>query len=186
MTDSTKRPGPILPPRWAAVVALLLLVGACTETSAPTAPAGLPVLFLSAESYDLVVNALDDTDDGECNEAHCSLREAVQAVGTGQTIGFSVTGTIEIAETIELPALKVRIAGPGAEVLELDWVGGLGSLIRIPEGAEAIISGLALRGATGGAVRNTGSAQLVDMLIEGQGRGRLQRRRVGSRKDRDP
>ena len=45
---------------------------------------------------DLVVNTTDDTDDGTCSAAHCSLREALAAAGSDpgpDTIAFSIPTT---------------------------------------------------------------------------------------------
>ena len=55
-----------------------------TPTVTPTGPPGL------------VVNTTDDTDDGTCNAAHCSLREALAAAGSHpgpDTIAFNILTT---------------------------------------------------------------------------------------------
>jgi CSLREA domain-containing protein len=63
-------------------------IGAETPTSTPTVtPTGPP---------GLVVNTTDDTDDGTCNAAHCSLREALAAAGShpgSDTIAFNIPTT---------------------------------------------------------------------------------------------
>jgi CSLREA domain-containing protein len=64
----------------------------------------------------LIVNSADDADDGDCNAAHCSLREAINQANT-----MTMSGTIEIhfgiggggAQTIQplsaLPAINVPV-----------------------------------------------------------------------------
>ena len=43
--------------------------------------------------YDLIVNTADDLDDGTCSVAHCSLREALNAVGYEAVINFDIPGS---------------------------------------------------------------------------------------------
>lgn len=71
----------------------------------------------AASAATITVNALDDTDDGSCDMAHCSLREAINYATAGDTIYFSVTGTISLNST-ELNIDKdLNIQGPGASFL---------------------------------------------------------------------
>jgi CSLREA domain-containing protein len=44
-----------------------------------------------------VVDTLDDEDDGNCTVGDCSLREAIAAAAAGDTITFSVSGTISLS-----------------------------------------------------------------------------------------
>lgn len=45
----------------------------------------------------LTVNSDNDVNDGVCDNAHCSLREALNAAGVGDTITFSVDAVINLA-----------------------------------------------------------------------------------------
>ena len=60
----------------------------------PTSPVPLesgPRFDVTAGAGDLVVNSLDDVDDGTCDVTHCSLREAIAAAnsnGQADTITF--------------------------------------------------------------------------------------------------
>lgn len=70
-----------------------------------------------------LVNVNDDTDDGACNVAHCSLREAINAVNAipGQ-INFAPNVTGEIVILSFLPSINTSAAivnGPGANVLKI-------------------------------------------------------------------
>ena len=47
-----------------------------------------------AQGGSVIVNTLAEGDDGACNEANCTLREAVKYAPAGATITFSVTGII--------------------------------------------------------------------------------------------
>ena len=67
----------------------------------------------------LTVNTLLDENDGSCFDGDCSLRDAIQVAATGDTITFSVTGTI----VLTLGQLNVdkdlTISGPGIDSLTL-------------------------------------------------------------------
>lgn len=64
-----------------------------------------------------VVNTLTDHDDGCCDAVDCTLREAVKYSLGGETITFSVTGTITLTLG-EIPVdHDLTIAGPGASNL---------------------------------------------------------------------
>ncbi|MFZ5856640.1 MAG: choice-of-anchor Q domain-containing protein [Chloroflexota bacterium] len=58
-----------------------------------------------ARAAALVVNSLDDTDDGTCDGTHCSLREAINDAlnaATDDSITFSVNGTIRLSSTLPI------------------------------------------------------------------------------------
>src|SRR5437868_179332 len=59
-------------------------------------------------SFLFVVNSTDDHDDGICDGADCTLREAINAanaaIGTSDTIRFTVTGPINL--TSALPSIS--------------------------------------------------------------------------------
>lgn len=65
----------------------------------------------------LTVNTLVDENDGSCSDGDCSLRDAVQVAAAGDTIDFSVTGTITLTLNRILIAKNLTINGPGAENL---------------------------------------------------------------------
>src|SRR3982750_4883554 len=88
------------------VVLLSLLVGVLTPHS------------VLAAAY--VVTKTADTNDGVC-DADCSLREAIAAAASTDTIAFSVTGTITLDSSLkELVVDKsLTISGPGAAQLSI-------------------------------------------------------------------
>ncbi len=124
----------------------------------------------------IAVTSLDDTDDGSCTPAHCSLREALTAAnGTGGPHRIEIgAGTITLTSPLPPITGQLDLVGPGPASLTLDvnadetndrW--GL----RIAGAAVADISGLTIRGArvtgappfmeiTGGGVEVTGTASL--------------------------
>jgi CSLREA domain-containing protein len=63
----------------------------------------------------LTVNTEDDTDDGNCTIAHCSLREAINVsnarVGVTDTIAFNIPGAA-VSHTIKLSATLPSISDP--------------------------------------------------------------------------
>ena len=80
------------------------------------------VLTFSANAATFVVNTTDDTSDGACDAAHCSLREAITAANAapGQdVIEFSgivspyATSPVTIALTAVLPTISDTVIGHG-------------------------------------------------------------------------
>ena len=67
----------------------------------------------------LTVNKTQDTDDGSCDLADCSLREAIGAAGSGETIDFALTGTITLTSGQLLIDDDVVIEGPGCGDLSI-------------------------------------------------------------------
>ncbi len=59
-----------------------------------------------------VVNTLTDHDDGTCNAADCTLREAVKYAVAGTTISFNGTGTITLTGGDIAIAKNLTISGP--------------------------------------------------------------------------
>ncbi len=90
----------------------------------------IPLIFLTAvllivqthqttAANTRIVNTLDDSDDGLCDSTHCSLREAIHYTAPGDTIDFSVTGTIELDGTQLIIDKSLTIAGPGEALLTI-------------------------------------------------------------------
>ena len=127
----------------------------------------LTVLFSVSQTHaqgaSIVVNTLAEGDDGVCNAANCTLREAVKYAPAGATITFSVTGTIEMKDPAISIAKDLTIIGPGAGSLTLSGNGNDGvnftsaSLFGISSGIVGI-SGLTLRDGTGATSENLGGA----------------------------
>jgi len=76
-----------------------------------------PLQSVSAATQ--TVNTLDDTDDGICDATHCSLREAIHYATAGDTIDFSVTGTLMLSGTELSIDKSLTIAGPGENLLTI-------------------------------------------------------------------
>jgi CSLREA domain-containing protein len=82
-----------------------------TPTSTPTAtPTNTPT---PAPAVTFTVNSTNDVDDGPCNVAHCSLREAIKLANTNpskDTIAFSVgSGAISIKPGSGLPVISYPV-----------------------------------------------------------------------------
>jgi CSLREA domain-containing protein len=78
----------------------------------------LTVLFSVSQAHaqggSIVVNTLADGDDTACNEANCTLREAVKYAPAGSTISFSVTGIITLTSGEIIIAKSLTITGPAS------------------------------------------------------------------------
>jgi predicted outer membrane repeat protein len=133
----------------------------------------------------ITVNTLIDELDGNLFDGDISLRDAIAAAPSGETIDFSITGTIELSLG-ELPIRKeLRVKGPGARLLTidaghgLDGVGGTLDGFRIfnvdndaEERIAVEISGLTLTGGdapgpAGGAIRNLENLKIVRSTVSG-------------------
>ncbi|MDP1546375.1 MAG: Ig-like domain-containing protein [Anaerolineales bacterium] len=80
--------------RFLSVLSLAVMLALTATGVAPVAP---------ARAAALIVNSLNDVDDGTCNGTHCSLREAIDEANTlssDDTITFSVSGTIPLASIL--------------------------------------------------------------------------------------
>lgn len=128
---------------------------------------------------DLVVDSGDDVDDGACDAAHCSLREAIMAsnaAATLDTISFALPepGPFVISPTSPLPPITSAVidglsqpgaapVGGGASVLvELDGSGagvGADGLVLVGTGVE--VRGLSVYGFDGNGIVLSGATNSV-------------------------
>src|SRR5947208_760126 len=86
----------------------------------------------TAEAATLTVNSADDHNDGVCNAADCTLREALNAANAGDTISFNIAGsgvhTINATSGFSI-AKAVTVDGTtqpgfsGAPLIELNGAG---------------------------------------------------------------
>ncbi|MEN8241350.1 MAG: sortase [Chloroflexota bacterium] len=97
----------------------------------------------TAHAATLTVNSLNDVDDGTCDAAHCSLREAIDNAVAGDTITFSVTGTITLTGGELLIDNDLTITGPGAD--QLDISGNNSSRVFYIIGGTVTISALTIQ-----------------------------------------
>ena len=98
--------------------------------------------LLPACAGTLVVTRLDDTNDGICDE-DCSLREAIAAAGSLDTITFAndVTGTSTLTLGDLVIDKKVTIAGPGRDTLAISG-GDTQRIFTITTSGDLTASGL--------------------------------------------
>ncbi|GAB4560155.1 MAG: hypothetical protein Kow0047_06610 [Anaerolineae bacterium] len=119
----------------------------------------------------LTVDTLIDEADGSCSDGDCSLRDAILVANAGDTIVFSVSGTI----TLTLGELTVgndlTISGPGAGNLTISG-NDASRVLYISEGTDVALSGLTIaRGRAsgdddnGGGIYNLGHLELSRCII---------------------
>lgn len=126
-----------------------------------------------AAAATLVVTKLDDADDGVCN-ADCSLREAIAAANTGDTVSFAVdvtgTSTLTMGDLVIDRALS--IVGPGQTALTISG-GDTQRIFTITSNGALTASGLTFAQGKGqyyaplgvdaaGVVLNSGSFAFTD------------------------
>lgn len=130
------------------------------------------------------VTTIADHDDGSCDAADCTLREAINASNartSSQSIPFNITFALGVTGTIPITVpntglnifLPVNIIGPGARNLTLSG-GGTARIFNIPSGAgSSKISGLTLTNGnasgsnSGGGILNGASLSLSDCTLSG-------------------
>lgn len=74
----------------------------------------------NAHAAGLVVNTLTDENDGSCMDGDCSLRDAIEVSGAGDTITFSASGQINLVLGELIINKDLTITGPGSSQLTID------------------------------------------------------------------
>ncbi|MCX7545751.1 CSLREA domain-containing protein [Marinicella gelatinilytica] len=107
------------------------------------------------------VNSLSDSDDGSCDNTHCSLREAINIANSEINPTFidfqsGLTGTIALTSQLDISGDDITIIGPGVDVITLSgqnsnrvlWISYFANNITV--------SGLTI--ANGNSINATGSS----------------------------
>ena len=130
---------------------LLMILGACGDVPAPSAPAAQPEPRFAAQPVKGVwtVTTLDDPAGGSCTSSSCSLRQAVAAAQPGERVVFksSVKGTVKLASSIQV-GKPLHVDGGGR--ITLDAQGNDIVLSVFSEGVD--VSGFTLTGGALGAI----------------------------------
>ncbi|MBL8063100.1 MAG: S-layer homology domain-containing protein [Anaerolineales bacterium] len=143
---------------------VILLLGLVILPAGPVRAAGL------------VVNTLTDENDGSCIDADCSLRDAIAVASPGDSITFSVTGTIILSMGELIVNKNLTITGPGSGQLTLDGNNAsriFNMPISNPISNTVIISGMTMtKGYAdpnmvcgGGAIANNAFLTMDDVII---------------------
>lgn len=113
------------------------------------------------------ITTIDDHNDGICNTADCTLREAITAANLrgGSLIGFApgVTGTIQLNSTLPSISSNIAFQGPGANLLTVRRNIGFYRIFTVNPGAVASFSGLTI--ANGDASGFTGGGIFSDHAV---------------------
>jgi CSLREA domain-containing protein len=130
----------------------------------------------AASNTTLLVNTTDDTDDGACNAAHCSLREAINAANTlsgPDAIKFTIssTATIMLSPNTQLPIITDRLTfhGNGQTIAANEVDAAADRVFEISSTAAVIMTQLTIRDghtASGGAgIHNLGDLTLIESTV---------------------
>jgi CSLREA domain-containing protein len=126
-----------------------------------------------------VVNTADDHNDGDCDAADCSLREAIAAANAlagEDRIEFSdgLTGEILLGSALPLISSNIDLAGPGANVLSIrrGAVPGNFRVLNFTSSSTfSTVSGLTIANgvgtSTGGGILNEGIVLLANVVVSG-------------------
>ncbi len=120
----------------------------------------------------LTVNTLADENDGSCSDGDCSLRDAIQVADVGDTINFSVSGTIVLNLGPLFIDKNLTINGPGPDSLTVDG-NHASQIFRVTAGSTAFI-GLTIANGfatgvinSGGGMYNSGTTLLMNVTFSG-------------------
>ena len=128
---------------------------------------------------DVLVTTVDDHNDGVCDAADCTLREAITVANAsaGRIIAFApgVTGTIQLAAALPSLNTNMAIQGPGANLLTVRRnIGGSYRIFNISAN-NVIISGLTIANgnspSNGGGISSTGGLTIANCTISGHTTG---------------
>jgi CSLREA domain-containing protein len=121
------------------------------------------------------VNSIADTTDGVCDATNCTLREALGAANSGDSIVFSslfaTPQTINLGSALPNIHADLTITGPGANLLTVRANASGFSVFSVNSGSVAI-SGLTIangtgNGGSGGGIINVGTLLLQDSVLSG-------------------
>jgi hypothetical protein len=99
------------------------------------------------------------------------LRYAITQAQSGDSIGFSVTGTIHLSNALPGLTKNITIKGPGANQLTVDGAGN--RAFAVGSGTTIIIAGLSITGgvSNGGGIFNAGTLTLNEVVVSGNQAG---------------
>lgn len=128
----------------------------------------LALASAAAAQSTLTVTTLADSNDGSC-AASCSLRDAITAAASGDTIVFQqgLTGTVTLSSTLAI-AQNLTVQGPGAAQLTIS--GNTAVPVFTIGSASVNISGLTIAdglGANAGGIVNAGALALSAVQFSG-------------------
>jgi len=95
-----------------------------------------------ANAATITVNTLLDENDGSCTDGDCSLRDALAVANAGDTINFSVTGTIVLTWNLIITK-NLTINGPGTSSLTISG-NNASRVLYILSGANVTISSMTI------------------------------------------
>jgi CSLREA domain-containing protein len=114
-----------------------------------------------ASAATLTVNTTADSSDasGSCASGTCSLRDAISQAGAGDTIDFSVSGTVRLGSALPAITQNLTIQGPGADQLTVSGAGN--AVFSVTSGASVTFSGMTIANGAGALAVSASSAATV-------------------------
>ena len=130
---------------------------------------GTVTVNVAVPANTLIVTKTGDTNDGVCDVADCSLREAIRSGDSGDTIIFAITGTITLALGQLTIDKNLTIDGPGSADLIISG-NDASRVFQISSGDVAISGvtiskGMSAGDGIGGGIRNFATLALSDSAV---------------------
>jgi hypothetical protein len=132
--------------------------------------------LLVAVSAEAALTVNSDADAGGSCPATCTLRQAIAAAASGETINFAVgITTIALTSSELLINKNLTISGPGANLLSVQRSASAGNfrIVRISGNFQVTISGLTMANGNpagvnfGGGISNLGTLTLTNAVVSG-------------------
>ena len=157
---------------------IALLGGAAAVVGAPVVgllASATPASGVTTIAVDSLIDGVANASDCAPSTGNCSLRDALAAATTGDTIVFAsgLTGTFTLTQGQLEVSAGVTITGPGSSSLVIDANGLSRVFDLVVSAGDVSISGLTISGAItgdyGGGIRaeNAGALNLLDVSVTG-------------------
>ncbi len=112
----------------------------------------------------VTVDTLTDENDGSCSDGDCSLRDAIQVATSGDTIKFSVTGTITLIFGELIIDKNLAISGPGGGSLIIS-ANNLSRVFYVNAGVTAAITDVVIADGNAGSDEGGGIDNYGTLIV---------------------
>lgn len=160
-----------------------VIAGTCSITATSVLDPGTSASASVTVRPEWLVTTTNDTNDGACTFAHCSLREALLVANASlnadeillgsATVNRALSGSITLTDSLPTLRTPIRIRGPGAPILTIDAAASSVAqrrVLTLTGAANVTVEDVTLRGgraASGGGVQldSGATARLARVVV---------------------